>query len=270
MEKKYLIPFLFLFSIHQASAQNSEFKWPDGAAAAVCLTYDDAIDTHLDIAIPDLNRENLRGTFYMQGSNISIERMEEWRKAAKKGHELGNHTAYHPCSNDLDFIVKEFSTEEYTVNRMMLELEVMNTFLYAIDGKSERSFSYACDETEVGGISYIDSLRESGLFVGVRGGGPGVIEDMKSLDIFNVPGWGALEVSGKEMIDFVNEAEKVHGLAVFTFHGVGGDYLMVSREAHAELLSYLGNNKGTIWVAPFVEIIQHVIKERKRLGWENN
>ena len=89
------------------------------------------------------------------------------------------------------------------------------------------------------------------------------------MDIFNVPSWGVLEPSGKEMITFVNEAEKVNGLAVFMFHGVGGQYLKVSREAHYELLSFLNDNRKNIWVAPFMEIVQHIVKERERLGWEN-
>ncbi|MFC2123279.1 polysaccharide deacetylase family protein [Bacteroidota bacterium] len=266
---KCLIVILFLTLFHWGAAQDIEFKWPEGTTSAVCLTYDDAINTHLDIAIPDLNKEDLRGTFYMQGSNISIERMEDWREASRQGHELGNHTVYHPCTINYDWIDEEFSTEKYSVSRMLLELKVMNTLLYALDGQEERSFSYACSETEVSGISYIDSLRKSGLFVGARGGGQGVVDDMKSMNIFNVPSWGVLEPSGQEMIDFVKGAENVNGLAVFMFHGVGGDYLKVSRKAHTELLSYLNKNRKTIWVAPFVEIIQHIISERERLGWEN-
>jgi len=67
-----------LFLSGQAIAQEDPFKWPDGAKAAICLTYDDAIDSHLDVAIPDLNKYGFRGTFYMEGDNIRIERLEEW------------------------------------------------------------------------------------------------------------------------------------------------------------------------------------------------
>ncbi len=33
-------------------AQEKEFSWPDGKKAAVCMTYDDGIDSHLNFAIP--------------------------------------------------------------------------------------------------------------------------------------------------------------------------------------------------------------------------
>jgi hypothetical protein len=77
---------------------NAQFKWPDGAKAAICLTYDDALDGHLDYAIPQLDSAGFKGTFYCTGNSPSLySRMGEWRMAAKNGHELGNHTLFHPC-----------------------------------------------------------------------------------------------------------------------------------------------------------------------------
>ena len=55
---------------------------------------------------------------------------------------------------------------------------------------------------------------------------------------------------------------------VFTFHGVGGDYLLVSREDYNELLYYLKENENDYWVAPFREVIQHITDEKERLGWQ--
>ena len=83
----------------RATAQTPDFHWPTGMKAAVCLTYDDGVDIHLDHAIPDLNAADLHGTFYIPGRSTSLyERMEEWRAAAEHGHELGNHSLVHPCA----------------------------------------------------------------------------------------------------------------------------------------------------------------------------
>ena len=80
------------------AAQPDQFRWPNGAKAAVCLTYDDGVDIHLDHAAPDLEAVNLRGTFYVPGHSRSLyERMDEWRALAARGHEIGNHTVFHPC-----------------------------------------------------------------------------------------------------------------------------------------------------------------------------
>ncbi len=252
----------------QILAQSGEITWPGGAKAAVCLTYDDAMETHLDIAIPDLNARNLNGTFYLQGDNIRIDRIWEWRQASLRGHELGNHTAFHPCSQDLDFITPEYAAENYTVDRFLRELEVMNILLFAIDGKRERTYAYTCGQTEFGGVSVIDTLKTTGLFLAARGTSGGVIDDFRSINLFEVSSGGHEGMSGEEMIDYAKKAEASSGLAVFTFHGVGGQYISVSREAHNELLDFLNANRDTYWVAAFRDVMKHVIQERKRLVWD--
>lgn len=63
---------------------------PGGAKADVCLICDDGIDSHLNIAIPDLERENLRGTFYIKRRNLISDRIERWKKVAENGHQIGN------------------------------------------------------------------------------------------------------------------------------------------------------------------------------------
>ncbi|MCK5461376.1 MAG: polysaccharide deacetylase family protein [Bacteroidales bacterium] len=252
------------------SGQDDQFSWPGGARAAVCLTYDDGMDTQLSNAIPDLDKHNLQGTFYLQGDLIPYERVDIWRELSRKGHELGNHTAFHPCSEKFPWVWTEFQTETYTVRRMIKELQVMNYFLYAIDGRENRTYAFACSETRVGGISFIDSLRHSGLFIGARGGGPGIVDDLQNLDIFNVPSWGVnLSVNAEDMIGFVKEAVRAEGLAVFMFHGIGGEYLYITHEDHTLLIEYLDNNRDEIWVAPFGEVVKHIINERQRLGWKH-
>ena len=62
------------------------------------LTYDDGLNIDLSNVIPALDSVGLKGTFYISdyfdGLNAQIDR---WRKAAAEGHELGNHTIWHPC-----------------------------------------------------------------------------------------------------------------------------------------------------------------------------
>jgi hypothetical protein len=88
-------------SLSQMQAQDKPpmpFPWPEGARAAVCLTYDDGLDCHLDVAMPALEKYGLKGTFYASGFSSSLfTRMDEWRDWASKGYEIGNHTLFHPC-----------------------------------------------------------------------------------------------------------------------------------------------------------------------------
>jgi sialate O-acetylesterase len=55
----------------QVYAQDN-FSWPNNAKAGICLTYDDGLDCHLDTARVDLNRYNLKGSFYCSGKSKSI------------------------------------------------------------------------------------------------------------------------------------------------------------------------------------------------------
>ena len=95
--KKYLLCLLLGQCILSTLTAQSNTPW-NNKKAAVVLTYDDAVNQHLDNAIPVLDSLGLKATFYITGYSSSIrERMNDWKKIAINGHELGNHTLYHPC-----------------------------------------------------------------------------------------------------------------------------------------------------------------------------
>jgi len=66
--------------------------------------------------------------------------------------------------------------------------------------------------------------------------------------------------NGADMIAWVKEVEKSEGVGVVVFHGVGGDYLSVSAEAHQQLLDYLSSHRAEIWTAPYSEAMDYVVK----------
>jgi hypothetical protein len=71
--------------------------------------------------------------------------------------------------------------------------------------------------------------------------------------------------SGDELIDLVKKAIADEALVVFLFHGVGGEHnLDVSLAAHRQLLNFLKQNEGNIWVAPLVEIAEYVKEFRQK------
>jgi sialate O-acetylesterase len=70
----------------------------NGKQAAVVLTYDDGLNVHLSNAIPALDSANLKGTFYISDYFGGLQgQLTRWKTAAVHGHELANHTVYHPC-----------------------------------------------------------------------------------------------------------------------------------------------------------------------------
>jgi hypothetical protein len=67
-------------------------------SALICLTYDDALPVHCKFVAPLLAERGLRGTFYIPAARDDLhEYLDDWRKAAAMGHELGNHSSFIPA-----------------------------------------------------------------------------------------------------------------------------------------------------------------------------
>jgi len=249
------------FSGIQLSGQDN-FSWPENKLCAVVLTYDDGLDCHLDNAVPALDQNSLKGTFYCPGHSASLyQRMEEWRDIVLSGHELGNHSLFHPCDGEkFDWVKPEADLNNYTMDQIISELSVANTLLKAVDGKTERTYAFTCSDFEVGGESFVEEVRE--LFFSARSGGT-IPESMVDLDLHFVPSWGVIDPTGEELIEYVNEAREKGTIAVFMFHSVGGGYLNVSDEAHGELLTYLSKNKDVIWTDTFMNVTKWVKESRQ-------
>lgn len=71
--------------------------FPDAKRATLSFTYDDATPCQIERAAPALESRGFRGTFYTPVHAGFIERREDWAGLSAKGHELGNHTLFHPC-----------------------------------------------------------------------------------------------------------------------------------------------------------------------------
>ncbi len=119
----------FLFIISVSAKSQKAFKWPGNKKAAIVLTYDDALQSQLDIAIPQLNSFHFKGTFFLTGT-LTEKDIVRWRNAAKNGHELGNHTLFHPCSGSVIPSASHYRSETYSAAIILREISVMNNFLF--------------------------------------------------------------------------------------------------------------------------------------------
>jgi hypothetical protein len=264
MNSKLKIRLVSLLLISIPAIINAQFKWPDGAKAAVCLTYDDALDGQLDYAIPQLDSSGLKGTFFCTGNSSCLyRRLDEWRKAAKNGHELGNHTLFHPCIKNrpdgrkFAWVKPEYDLGNYNMGQLLIELSTANTLLKAIDGQEVRTYGYTCSDCTVGGIQFTDSLKS--LFVAARSDGP-IPDSMEGYNIFKAPSWAVVDNSAAELIAYVNQAREKGTIAIFMFHSVGGGYLNVGSSQHRQLLEYLKRNRKDYYCAAFKEVMDYIKK----------
>ncbi len=254
---------VFLYSTSVLNAQG-QGPWKN-KKCAVCLTYDDALNVHLDYAIPLLDSLGFKATFYVPGFFPSMHtRLKEWRSVAEHGHELGNHTLFHPCAGGTgrEWVQPDYDLSRYTKRRIVDEIRMANIFLNAIDGKSQRTFAYPCGDIKAGDSSYVPDIRND--FVAARS----VEAKMQKIDEINLFDVGCFMIngqSGSQLIQLVQEAEKGNDLLVFLFHGVGGEHdINVSLEAHRELLLHLKQHEKDIWIAPLIDVA-NFIKDHQQI-----
>ncbi len=233
------------------------WNWPGGRQAAIVLTYDDSLASQLDVAIPQLDAAGLKGTFFMSAI-FDQKLVPRWRAAAANGHELANHTVFHPCARGTFKMSDHQTTESYDIADLLTEIKVQNTLLYAIDGKTDRTYAMPCGQRQVGGKDYVDALRASGLVRYARGIAPPAASPDK-LDPYYVPSTFFPDtVTGADLIAYVEDIRKQGGLGVIGFHGLGGDYSIVTAQAHQQLVDYLAAHRDEIWVATFAEVMDRV------------
>lgn len=248
------------------AAEGPRFTWPDGHKAAVSLAYDDALDSQLDNAIPQLDKYGFKGSFYLQLSREPVaRRMDEWRAAAAHGHELGNHTLFHQCSGAAkghEWVEPQRDLDHTSAAQMQDQVLLANAMLQALDGKRERTFTVPCGDVMAEGTNYVAAVASQ--FVAIKLGDGAVVPDMTTLDLHAVPVEAPVGVTGEQLIAQVEEAARRGTMVNFTFHGVGGDYLTVSSQAHETLLRYLAAHRDVYWVDTFLNLTQYVRAQRGR------
>ena len=260
--KELLVAPRISMSPASAATRASAGLWHNKQCAVV-LTYDDAIDIDLDNVLPELDSAGLKATFYLIGSSPVVKRrVTEWQKAAAEGHELGNHSLFHPCDGSKPgrgFVTPATDLSKYTVKRAVSEIRANNDLLNSIDGKKTRTFAYPCGDVTIGDTLFYDSLKRD--FAGARGVHPG-LEAMDSINLSDIRCYGINGQSANYMIDLVKQAMDTHRLLVFLFHGVGGGHsINVALESHRQLIRFLKGHETEIWIAPMVDVAEYVRKK---------
>jgi peptidoglycan/xylan/chitin deacetylase (PgdA/CDA1 family) len=261
MQRKLSLTLLLTLVTMASLYAQASLPW-NGKKCAVVLTYDDALNVHLDNAVPLLDSLGFKGTFYLSGYFPGFKnRINDWRKAGANGHELANHTLFHPCVGNTkgrEWVKPDYAMEKYTLQRMRDEMRMTNVLLKTLDGKSVRTFAYPCGDTRIGDSLYITGMRED--FIASRG----TKSESLTITEINLDEVGCYSVNGQkgeELVQLVRQGMTKNSLVVFLFHGVGGEHgLNVSLRDHRLLLKFLKQNEKDIWITTMVEAAGQVRK----------
>lgn len=242
--------------------------WPEGRQGAVSLTFDDGMRSHLDRAIPLLDEYGLHATFYLNpprdaDESAWRERLALWRAAAARGHEIGNHSLTHPCSQNFSFIGR--GLESMTLDEIERDvLEAERRLRVGIPEQTVRSFGYPCYQTYVGTgtrrQSYVPVIARH--FVAARGKGE-TANDPARCDLHDLWSWPAERMSGAALVGLAERAAGDGRWAVLTFHGIAEGHLPVADVDLRELCAFLARHRDRIWTAPVAVVAQHVLRWRQ-------
>ena len=269
--KNMWICFFFLVAPNIAMAQGNAAKvtvarWPADRRAAISLTFDDGIDSHLDNAGPILKKHHLNGTFFVNpGRDPWKKRKMEWKQLAQEGNELGNHTVNHPC------LLAQITphSQDYTPEMMDAEIrDAAQDITALVNSQRGLTFAYPCGNMSFGKPA--EELNNAALYMryvsqhafGARSDGAGGPEDPDQLNVLNIGTLGDTE--GKGFVSLLEMAEPaIHGKnwGIYCFHGVGGDWLAITSEALDELAGYFERHPE-IWTAPFGDVLRYTQERR--------
>lgn len=254
-----ILLFLFLFQVPEISLGQENFPWPEGKKFAISLSFDDSRKSNLDYGIPILNQYGVKGTFYVHPQVVK-ENLKEWKDAILKGHEIGNHTLVHPCSENFIWS-RNKSLEEYSLESMREELEQASQQIYELLGVKPISFAFTCGQTYVGRgagkRSYAPLIAD--LFVSGRGWLNEAPADPYYLDLAEVNGMKMDDIDFEDILPVINYAREKNLWLVLVGHDTKPDNSeQTTRLKFLEDMGKYINEHSDIWSATVGEIASYV------------
>lgn len=241
-----------------------QFPWPEGKKMALSLTFDDARLSQIDTGIPLLDKYGVKATFYISPESL-LQRTDGWKKAVINGHDIGNHSVYHPCSGNFAWS-RNKALEDYNLQKMKSELDSASRLINEVLGVQPVSFAYPCGQTFVGrgaGVqSYVPLIAS--MFESGRGWMNEAPNDPWFCDLAQL---NASELDGKSFgqILALIETAKTNGLwLVLAGHEMNDEGFQTSQLKTIEsICKYASDPANGIWINNIHEIASYI--EQKRL-----
>lgn len=226
---------------------------PGRRRCIVSLCYDDGLTCHHAEVAPLLHQHGLRATFYPHLQGGFLADAAHWREVAAAGHEIGNHTLFHPCY-DAKWLDRTYHLRHYTPQRWNDEVKLANAVLHLVDGCTLRTFGNTCHDNLLGegaGLVRLDTLAPQ-HFVAARGEHTRRPVDLAAPNWFNLGNRGIDGCKFDELRSELDELRTRGGWLIYTLHGVGGraDSLHIAENEHHRLIEWLATRQDDIWVAP--------------------
>jgi peptidoglycan/xylan/chitin deacetylase (PgdA/CDA1 family) len=237
--------------------------FPGEARVALSLSFDDARESQLDVALPALEAHGVRATFYVLPAHV-WRRRREWQAVVDGGHEIANHTATHPCSGNFEFS-RTNALEDYSLERMEAEIDRASYRIETLLGVRTETFAYPCGQSFVGRgegrTSFVPLVARR--FVAGRGYGSETSNDPGRCDLAHLDAFTIDGLDAAQLVDMVDAGTAAGRWVVMASHDVGeGGEQTVLVDALQALCRRA--SQGDVWVAPVVEVAKHLRPRQHR------
>ncbi len=243
--------------------------WKDNCAGAVSLSFDDGRLSQLTRAVPLMDRHGIRATFYLCPSREAVtEHAGEWRKVHLAGHEIGNHSLSHPCSQALWGRRTPGCLEERSLDDLEADILAAQEKLTALFPERQAwTFAYPCYETYVGAgatrTSYVPLVARHFLAGRAGTANSGFFNAPETADLAALASQPAEQMRGPELVGLVERAVRRGHWLILTFHEIDRGGLGVFEPDFVELLEHLAAARSRVWTAPVAEIAAWVRDHRR-------
>lgn len=243
----------------------SDFAWPDGKRMALSLSFDDARESQLDVGLPILDKHDVKATFYISINRFEA-RLDDWKAAQAKGHEMGNHSLVHPCTGNFTW-ARQKALEDYTLKQMRQELQEANRMIAELTGLKPISFAYPCGQTFAGRgkklKSYVPLVAE--MFLSGRGWLDEGPNDPAFCDLAQLL---AMEFDGKtfdQILELIANAQERGGWLILAGHDIGvePDRQTTLTKTLDLLCEYAKNPENGVWIDTVGNVAQYVAMQQR-------
>lgn len=227
------------FTINAEKIKESEvLRWPGGAKAAICLTFDDNLLSQLNFAIPKMEKYGYRGTFFIVAQWIDDQAKwdgcaERWKKIYGMGHEIGCHSYSHNYLSRIDSptLSKQTSYAKEVIERWIGK-DNCQLFRFPWGNSNEKSRNAVA---KVFPLNAVDLHKYAKVYF-----------------------TGA--TSPKAIIKKFDQAIADSGIAITVHHGVGKDFVRITEDGFDEVLEYLAKKGKDAWIAPQGQVIKYAVE----------
>ncbi len=263
MKKLFTILLLFIVI---ATYSQPPFAWPEGKQVAISLSFDDARESQVLIGTKVLDQFDVKATFYVVPSSVK-KQLSGWKNAVQSGHEIGNHTLTHPCTGNFNWSRKN-ALEDYSIERMRLELTECNRQLKDLLQVDCKVFAYPCGQKFVG--RGVDTKSYVPLVAEIFQSGRGWMDEAPNDPLYcNFSQLTCIELDGKtfeQLLPIINDAKKNGTWLVFGGHEINESGTQTTRiETLRKLMEYAKDPGNSVWIQP-VGTVEKYIKDQRGIS----